>query len=79
MRVAPSVSSTFTNANFGTVWGVSQPNIAAATKSGTVSFTYSASSPAFWNFYMSGQTWNITPTALEISTTAGYIEASAEL
>ena len=79
MRVAPSLSSTFTNANYGTVWSVSQPGIAAATKSGTVAITYSAQSNIFWNIYFYNQTWSVVPTALEIASSAGYIEASAEL
>jgi hypothetical protein len=77
MRVAPSVTADYQNANYGSTWGFSQPTRAACTKTGSVSNNYFAT-PNTWAICFDGGTFSPTPTAFQGSSSS-YIQASAEL
>jgi hypothetical protein len=77
MRTAPSITSTYINANYGTTWGFSQPTRAACTKTGSVSENYFGT-PNTWAICYDGGTFTPTPTGFQGSASS-YFQASAEL
>jgi hypothetical protein len=77
MRVAPSVTADYQNANYGSTWGLSQPTRSSCTKTGSVSNNY-FSTPNTWSICFDGGTFSPTPTAFQGSASS-YIQASAEL
>jgi hypothetical protein len=77
MRIAPSVSATYQNANYGTAWNLSQPTRAACTKTGSVASSF-FSTPQTWAVCFDGGTFSPSPSAFQGSA-SNYFEASAEL
>jgi hypothetical protein len=77
MRIAPSVTADYQNANYGSTWGFSQPTRTSCTKTGSVSNNYFAT-PNTWSICFDGGTFSPTPTAFQGSSSS-WIQASAEL
>lgn len=77
MRITPSLTATYANANYGTAWNLAQPTRAAATKTGSVTNNYFASTQS-WAICWDGGTFTPSPTAFQ-GISSQYIEASAEL
>ena len=77
MRVAPSFTSDYQNANYGSTWALNQPTRAAAAKTGAVSNNY-FTTPNTWAVCFDGGTFVPTPTAFQGSASS-YFQASAEL
>ena len=78
MRTAPSVSSNFTNANYGSTWNLVTPGTTIATKTGTATVGFGAVSPQMFDVRITGATFSPIPQALEIEAAATFT-ASAEL
>jgi hypothetical protein len=77
MRVSPSVSTTYQNANYTTAWYLVQPTRTTTTKTGSVAFSF-FSTPQTWAICIDGGTFSPAPTAFQ-GGTPNYFEASAEL
>jgi hypothetical protein len=77
MRISPSVSSTYQNANYTTAWYLVQPTRTTTTKTGSVALSY-FSTPQSWAVCIDGGTFSPSPSAFQ-GGTPNYFEASAEL
>jgi hypothetical protein len=77
MRVSPSVSTTYQNANYTTAWYLVQPTRTTTTKTGSVAFNF-FSTPQTWAICIDGGTFSPSPSAFQ-GGSPNYFEASAEL
>jgi hypothetical protein len=79
LRTSPTITTNITNANYGSVWTLSQTGVATSTKTGTVTITTTVSviSNAF-ALNLAGATYLPVPNAYE-SLSGAYFDISAEL
>ena len=77
MRTSPSISQTYTDANYGTAWNLAQPTRMASTKTNIIAFNF-FTTPQSWAINIDGGSFTPAPSAFQ-GTASNYIEASAEL